>query len=386
MAGDRPARPRPTQHRPPAARDGLFQVPPGLHWGGLLVEKLRPLFIELGDLETTLLAGRLKAVAIDRPVYVAGLARAGSTVLLELIAAHAGVVTHRYRDYPPVFTPYAWNKLVDLAPARADAAVERTHLDGIMVTPDSPEAFEEVLWMAFFPRLHDPDAGQVLDAGTDNPRFAAFYRQHIRKLLLARGGARYAAKGNYNVTRLGYLQKLLPDARFVVPVRAPAAHIASLMKQHRLFADGQAQSPRMLDHLNRVGHMEFGRGRRPINTGDRAAARRIAELWEAGREAEGWAHLWADVYGHVADRLAGDAALRAAALVVRFEDLCADPATQVAMVQDHCGLEDAAVRADYAARLRAPDYYRADFTDEEQAAIARITGPVAARFGYQPAG
>src|SRR4029077_17446890 len=96
-------------------------------------------------------------------------------------------------------------------------AAQRTHRDGIFVTPESPEAMEEVLWMAFFPQIHKPEACNVLDRNTSNPSFEQFYRDHLRKLLLVRGGKRYVSKANYNVTRLEYLHRLFPDARFVIP-------------------------------------------------------------------------------------------------------------------------------------------------------------------------
>ena len=52
---------------------------------------------------------------------------------------------------------------------RSDAPpAERAHKDRILVTPDSPEAMEEVLWMRFFPAVHDEAASQVLDAATSN--------------------------------------------------------------------------------------------------------------------------------------------------------------------------------------------------------------------------
>lgn len=39
-------------------------------------------------------------------MYIAGLARSGTTILLEKLATHPDVVTHRYRDDPPIFSPY----------------------------------------------------------------------------------------------------------------------------------------------------------------------------------------------------------------------------------------------------------------------------------------
>lgn len=347
--------------------------------GGLL-ERYPRLWTRLGDLETRLVADRLDAVAVDRPIYVTGLARSGTTVLLELLALHPDTVAHRYRDFPLVLTPWAWNWFVDRAGRGEAVARERAHRDRITVTSESPEAFEEVIWMTFFPDIHDPGRDAALGHDTSHPAFEAFYRDHIRKLLALRGGSRYLAKGNYNVTRLPYLHKLFPDARFVVPIRDPQWHIASLMKQHRLFAAAEREDERVLRHMRRSGHFEFGLGRRPIDVGDGAAE--VTRLWAEGEEVEGWAAHWALVYGHVADRLAADPDLAAATLVVRYEDFCSAPAEVMARVLDHCALAPGSLPEAAAARISAPDYYQPDFTEEERATIARRTAAVAGRFGY----
>jgi hypothetical protein len=221
-----------------APTEGLapaFDVPGATRVLGALVDRSRPLWVALGNLESRVLAEEVRGITIVQPIYVTGLARSGTTIVLELIAAQAGVVTHRYADYPLIFTPFWWEQIRSRAARRQVTPVERTHGDGIMVTPESPEAIEEVLWMTFFPNAHDPAKTNVLDAETHAPAFETFYRDHIRKLLLCRGGRRYAAKGNYNLTRLEYLLKMFEDARFIVPVRDPIAHVASLMRQHARF-------------------------------------------------------------------------------------------------------------------------------------------------------
>lgn len=359
-----------------------FEVDPWTHvLGGLVVRRPR-LWIRLGNLETRLLGDELEAVEIDKPIYVTGLARAGTTLLLEFLNWHEEVVTHRYRDFPMLHVPYAWNRFLDRTPRREEAPAERAHADGIVVTRDSPEAFEEVLWMSFFPGTHDPGRSAVLDANTDSAAFEAFYRDHIRKLLLLRGGSRYVSKGNYNLTRLEYLLRLFPDARFVIPVRDPLWHIASLMKQHRLFCEGQRDNARAVAHLQRAGHFEFGLDRRAINAGDNAEIERITEAWAAGEEVEGWARYWAHVHGYLADRLEANPALRRAALLVSYERLCREPGATLRAVFEHCALpvtDELLHRA--RDRVRFPAYYRPDFTGIEQAAIARHTRAVAARLG-----
>ncbi len=337
-------------------------------------------WIRLGNFETKVLGADLAAVPIKAPIYVSGLARSGSTILLELLEQHPLTVSHRYKDYPPVFTPYWWNRFLGFVPQGKVAPTERSHQDGMAITPDSPEAFEEVLWMAFFERLHDPHHSAVLDGSSSNPAFEAFYRDHLRKLLLVRGGQRYLSKGNYNLTRLGYLQKLFADARFVLPIREPAWHIASLMKQHRLFTTGVTANPRALEHLRRVGHFEFGLDRRPINAGDDAAIAEIEALWQSGAEVEGWARYWAHLHGFLADQLQGSPTLRSAAMTVYFDDLCAAPEAVLRQLFAHCQLPlDDQLLAELAGQVTFPGYYQPSFTAEESRLIERLTGPVLAR-------
>jgi hypothetical protein len=181
-----------TDSAPPPA----FQVERWVDVLGGHIARHPRLWTRLADLESRALRERLDAVAIARPIYIAGLARAGTTILLEMLADHAEVTTHRYKDFPPVHIPYWWNWFLDRQPQRRTEASERAHGDGILVTPDSPEAMEEVLWMAFFPRAHDPEASAVLDGDTTAPAFEAFYRDHVRKLLLARRRARYLSKAS----------------------------------------------------------------------------------------------------------------------------------------------------------------------------------------------
>jgi hypothetical protein len=347
------------------------------------IARHRRLWVRLGNLETRTLQDKLRPVRIDRPIYVTGLARAGSTLLLEILAQHHATATHQYQDYPPIYTPSWWSWFLGFMPQGDTEPVERAHQDRIRITPKSPEAMEEILWMTFFPALHDPTTSNVLDNRTQEPGFEAFYRDHLRKLLLVRGGSRYLAKANYNVTRLEYLLKLFPDARFVVPIRDPLHHIASLQKQHRLFCRGEHQNPRALEHMRRVGHFEFGLDRRPINVGNADQAAEIARLWDHGQEIRGLARQWHALYGYLADRLAVNEALRDAVLVIPYEELCARPREILAAMFAHVALDDPEnLIAAHAATISAPTYYQPGFSADELAAIHDETAATAARFGY----
>ena len=91
------------------------------------------------------IADEIKAIEIDAPIYVTSLARSGTTVVTEMLAEHAAVTSHRYSDFPAVWTPYWRNWLESRAHNPPATPVERAHGDRIQITNDSPEAVEELI-------------------------------------------------------------------------------------------------------------------------------------------------------------------------------------------------------------------------------------------------
>lgn len=356
-----------------------LRVPGWLHFASGLHERYPRFWIGLGNRETQLLQERLPGEAPSDPIYVTGLARSGSTILLELLARTPDLAVHRYKDFPFLFTPWSWNWFLERAAREEGPPQERAHGDSIAVTSESPEAFEEMMWMAFFPNAHNPRVSNVLDGSVTNPAFERFYRNHIRKLLLVRGGRRYLAKANYNVTRLEYLLKLFPKARFLVPVRDPVAHVASLMRQHARFRREHERDGRLLAHMRRSGHFEFGLDRRPVNTGEPGAVDAVQQLWAEGHEAEGCAEYWSSVYGHLAGRLEVNPALRDATLLVSHEDLCTAPRLEMRQILAHCRLDASEIVSDAEKVLRRPGDGHSGLRESERDAIRVRTCNVARR-------
>ena len=367
--------------RPPAT--DRFAISTGMRLFGYFCHEFPRLWAGIESVETSILENQLGAVTIEEPIYVAGLARSGTTILLELLAGFPSIATHRYRDFPPIWTPYLWNRFLELVPNREVRPLERPHGDGIKITPESPEAMEEAIWMRFFPETHNPLAFNRLDRATRNDSFAAYYRRHVKKLLLTRGKTRYLAKGNYNIARLGYIQELFADARFVVPVRHPVSHIASMMRQHQIFTEGQRAHAAARAYLRRVGHFEFGLDRVPVNMGDSQVIQDILACWSSGDEAEGWAAYWSHVYGSLRDQLDLDERLRKAVLIVRYEDLNARPHEELLRVLNHCRLEvDSQKLASLASRLQSRDYYASCFGPADESRILQVAHSTLSRYGY----
>jgi len=363
-----------------------FSVPGPFYWSVRAVHAGAPLFVGLGNLESGFLRGRLAAVTVDRPVYICGLPRAGTTITLQMLSEHPDVVTHKYADFLMPYMPYVWNKVFPRIPVDAmRKPVPRIHRDRIEVTRDSAEMGEEILWEHFFPHIHDEANYSVLDATTSNSAFERFYDEHLRKLALVRGRTRYVSKAIMCVVRMQYLRKLFPDARFLLYIRNPVDHVASLIKQDRIWAELEQSDPRQIEIIELTGHHEFGPKQVMANVGNPEELKEIRALFDSGRIAESRARYWAYVYGFVAKQLQDDPELARRVCVVRYEDLCADSLPTIDRIIAHAELNPdtfAATREAYGQKLSFPDYYKPKFDAEQMASIVSATSGVAAKFGY----
>ena len=345
----------------------------------------------LADLEDRLFAGRLAAITVERPVFLAGVPRAGTTLLLELLGALPSFVSHTYRDLPFLFAPLLQDALTRRF-RRPGAAFPRAHGDGMTVGLDSPEAFEEVFWRAFWPERYR--GGRIGpwtadDAGA-RPEFGRFLAGHLRKLAALRAPApetagrpgrpgrpgspcrvRYLSKNHANLARLPLLARLFPDAILLVPFREPLAQAASLLRAHLAFERIHAAEPFSRRYMRDLGHYEFGANLKPLTFEGRPPARRGGPngaadappapgprpLREDARTPDYWLRCWRDAYAE---------ALRGPADRIAFSDYdrcCAASGPALRRLADRLGIP--APEADRLAadglRFRAPNPPPDDF-------------------------
>lgn len=362
-----------------------LKVPTGLYWQSRMVKSTENLWKRLGNIETGILGDELDNIRVESPIYVTSLARAGTTIVTELLNEHGDTTSHRYSDFPWVWTPYWRNYLRQRSQLIEPKLEERAHKDRILVSQESPEAVEEVLWNHFFPQTHDPLQSNALDKQSSQPAFEKFYPEHLKKLLLVRNASRYLAKGNYNIGRLAYIHKLFPSARFIIPVRNPLNHIASLAKQHRFFLQAADADPRVGEQLQFAGHWEFGPGRRAVNYGNRKAIESIESAWNNGDEIRGWAWLWRSTYEHMLNQFEANPGLAEACYIFRYEDMCEDSGRIIDEMLEHCQLNSGSFvekRSEYIEKLTLPDYYQPAFSNAEREIIAEVCGGTAEKLGY----
>ena len=129
----------------------------------------------LAKVETLLSIDEINNLAIDKPIYIAGLARAGTTIILEMLYRHPFLASHKYRHLLMPYFPHRFSRIIDQSKFFTKPR-ERVHRDGIIVTRESPEAVEEVFWQDFFSNNHNENISNIMDNSVSNPEFEQFYR------------------------------------------------------------------------------------------------------------------------------------------------------------------------------------------------------------------
>jgi len=332
---------------------------------GKFVNKHPKIMIRLGDWETNQVQDKLINLPIESPIYITGLARSGTTILLEKLASHPDLVSYRYKDFPLVHLPVWWERFLKRASSDNIKSVERAHKDRIKITPDSPEAMEEIIWMSFFDALHDISKNNILDKNTINNEFVDFYKTNVQKILFSRNGKRYIAKGNYNISRIEYINSIFPEAKFVVAIRNPVDHIASLMKQHSLFCKLEKDNKKVLSYMQALGHFEFGLDRRPINFGNVEPTSEIQNHLNNNEDVIGLAKYWSITYSYVANLLENKHLL-SKIILVDYDELCQNPFKILGSIYSKCEMIiDKSVLMEQSKTITAPKYYKHNFTKNE---------------------
>lgn len=218
-------------------------------------------------------------------VFVVGLARAGTTVLMREIHATGKFASLTYADMPFVLAPNTWAGLSRRG-RKAGKRAERAHGDGIEIDTNSPEALDEVYWRVTDGKSyiredhlapHRPDA-ETLDG----------YVDLMRLVMRAKAKTRYVSKNNNNILRLGPLSRHLPRSTFLVPLRDPLQHARSLLSQHKRFLSADSFTR---DYMTWLGHHEFGVTHRPFRFTTTTAGDPLSLDY--------WLRLWLDVHAAI---------------------------------------------------------------------------------------
>lgn len=233
----------------------------------------------------------------DGAVYVCGLARSGTTMLLRILDEVDAFRSLTYRDMPFVLAPNLWRQITRHAPLRSTPS-ERAHGDGILVGFDSPEGFEEVFWRTFGTPTSDPRCLGVAEPSPEVLAAFADYRALVanpRTEPRAANGilTRYLSKNNNNLLRLRCLSAD-PTATVLVVYRHPVATARSLNRQHQRFCAAQTEDRFTRSYMGWLAHHEFGLDHRPF-----CFAAPAMDFSRTLDDPNYWLDYWHAVHGYI---------------------------------------------------------------------------------------
>jgi hypothetical protein len=176
-------------------------------------------------------------------IFISSLPRSGTTSLLNFIYSSNLYASLTYRHMPFVLSP----NLSKFFNKKNVKKKERLHNDGIFYDTYSPEAFDEI----FF---------------NNNADFVKEELENYIELILSSvKKKRYLSKNNLNFKRIKLINSILPNAKFLIPIRDPIQHANSLYNQHLHFSKLQKQDDFIRIYMNYLGHNEFGLNHKPWN-------------------------------------------------------------------------------------------------------------------------
>lgn len=213
-----------------------------LHSIALSSQFLREAFF---DVECSLIKSKF---SVTNPVFVVGLARSGTTIVLNAIYKSNEFASLSYADMPFILAPNLWSSIAKNK--ESQPLKERAHGDGIKVNSESPEAFEEVFWNTY--PHHENESHEK-------------FKQYVNNICHKYQKNRYLSKNNQNVKRLGLLSSIYNDSVVLIPFRDPEQHVNSLISQHLKFLKDSKEDPFISDYMKWIGHTEFGAHYSPLS-------------------------------------------------------------------------------------------------------------------------
>lgn len=275
------------------------------------------------DLDQKMVRVKQDKIVSQRHIFVSGLARAGTTVLMRQFHATGLFRSLTYRDMPFVLAPNLWRRLSLISKRKIDN-VERAHGDNLLVNADSPESLDEVFWRVFV-------GDEYLKKSHLKPHEASRevvdkYVRYVNAILSAHSPRieRYLSKNNNNILRLGTIHQAFPNALILIPFREPLQHALSLLRQHRRFSELQEKSGFTLSYMTWLGHHEFGLDHRPFQFGNATPSPYATDTLDY------WLQLWCQTYAWLENTKPKNA------LFICYEDLCTreDDWTRLAALAD----------------------------------------------------
>lgn len=254
-------------------------------------------------------------------VIVSGLARAGTTSLMNDLTKIDDFVSLNYANMPFIMCPNIWAKFYK---PKEKKRRERSHKDGIMIGLDSNEALEEYFFKvkARDTYIHDNYLSEYKLTEEDYNDYLDY--QSIIKL---DNSKIYLAKNNNFLLRYHSVRELNNDFVMVILYRDPLTHAASLLEKHSFYKKLQQEEPFVLEYMNWLGHHEFGTQQKQF------LFRTSDEVNDNKESLDYWLKIWINYYSYVLQ------IRHPKTILINYETFCEKPLETIETILEKVGVK-----------------------------------------------
>ncbi len=256
----------------------------------------------------------------DQPyLLITGLARSGTTALLNHLMKTEQFNSTSYKDMPFVMSPGLMSGLT----GKSKSKRQRAHGDDLLINEESVEAFEEV----FFKTITDDSYVKEEELSIHELNSDLIIDYAVYRNLVKREKPYYLAKNNNAILRLNSLLDQDENLRVVLLFRDPIQHAISLFEQHQNFSFQQDDDPFVLTYMNWLGHYEFGLNHKQFGL------HKTSQL--NPKDINYWLEVWCNYYEYVLKEIVPNNQVK----LIDFETVCALPNQVIQSVGEELSFE-----------------------------------------------
>lgn len=255
-------------------------------------------------------------------VIISGLARAGTTSLMNDLARIDDFVSLSYANMPFLLCPNIWKKFYH---PKEQGLKERSHKDGIMIGLNSNEALEEYFFKV---KANDAYIGEDRLSVYELPE--KDYRDYLDYQTIIKLDDRktYLAKNNNFILRYNGVRAFNDAFIMVILYREPLTHAASLREKHSEYKKLQEEDPFVLEYMDWLGHHEFGAHQKPFVFEDS-----IDPVQGDRGSLNYWLRIWTNYYRYALNLSHPNT------LFINYDSYCSHPGDTVHSILQKVGLK-----------------------------------------------
>lgn len=254
-------------------------------------------------------------------VIVTGLARSGTTSLMNKLSENESFATLNYGNMPFITAPNLWKKFYR---PKEGKKKERSHKDGIMIGLDSNEALEEFFFKMISndSYINDDCLHEYIlteDQYTDYMKYQCLVRNYNNKI--------YLAKNNNYALRYRSMREHNDKFTLILMFRDPLKHAASLLEKHKYYVSLQEEDGFVLEYMNWLGHHEFGLNQKPFHF-----TQMTSNYGDDRCKLDYWLQIWINYYTYILS------IEKTGVMFVDYDEYCMRPGEVLERIYQRAGI------------------------------------------------